>query len=361
MTRKKRLFCALPHSPAFDSSFPLLERLQERGRVEPFVLLGPRLRQVEPRAEEVLKASGIRYVAASLLRLELTSAIDILRSDAVLTHSDPLAYGGKFRPRDSVTIRLGKPTIFVQHGMVQAGLHFAWVKPLWQFHAGLLLLWRSLPDPLPGFLASDLAERIQVTGLIKANRLKPSPSHAELARELSPWRKRLLICHNYGFENASYPVESQRAAFAEWARIADARPDTLFVLRSHRGRRHPENEALVADLTRNRPNILLSERHAGLMRMASINDVVAVVDQVITHPSSVVLDAIYDGKPVGVYNAHQPELACLPQTDTAEQIAAFLDDPDPYRHTAPIRAVYGEISRNLDIASEAVEKHLDRL
>lgn len=361
MSRKKRLLCVIPHSPAFDSCFPLLERLQERGRVSPFLMLGPRLRQIEPRAEVAVRAAGVPYVAASLLRLEVLAAWDILRSDAVLTHSDPLAYGGKFRPRDSVTIRARKPTVFVQHGMVQAGLHYAWNKPLWTFHAGLLLLWKPLADPLPAFLEPGLDRHVQVTGLIKTNRLARSASHDTLAAELSGWRQRLLICHNYGFESTLYPVEAQARAFAEWGRLADARPDTLIVLRSHRGKRHPGNEAMVAELTRGRPNILLSERHAGLMRMATINDVMAVVDRVITHPSTVVLDAVYDGKPVGVFDASQPELACLPRTETAAEIAAFLDDPDPLRHAAPIRATYGEISDNLDVAAEAVEKHLEAL
>ena len=135
----KQIFCAIPHSPAFDSCFPLLERLQERGRIEPYILLGPRLRKVEPRAENAILAAGIRYTAASLLRLEVLSAIDILRADAVLTHSDPRAYGGKFRPRDSATIHSKKPTIFVQHGMVQAGVHYAGAKAVWDFHARLML------------------------------------------------------------------------------------------------------------------------------------------------------------------------------------------------------------------------------
>jgi len=359
MSRKKRLFCAIPHSPAFDSCFPLLERLQARGRIEPKILLGPRLRQVEPRAEAAIRASGVPYVAASLMRLEVLAAFDILRADAVLTHSDPLAYGGKFRPRDSVTLRSRKPTVFVQHGMVQAGLHHAWTKPRWQFHAGLMLIWAPLPDPHASFLAPDVAERLRVTGLIKTNRLGPSPGHAALARELADWRQRLLICHNYGFESALYPVEAQRRAFAEWARIAEARPDTLFILRSHRGKRHPENEALVEALLRGRRNILLSERHAGLMRMATINDIMAVVDRVITHPSTVVLDAIYDDKPVGVFDAHQPELASLPRTETAEEIAAFLDDPRPEQGAAALRQRYGEISQNLDVAAAAVEEWID--
>jgi hypothetical protein len=361
MSRKRRLVCAIPHSPAFDSCFPLLERLQARGRVAPFILLGPRLRQVEPRAERAVREAGVPYVAASVFRLEVLAALDILQSDAVLTHSDPLAYGGKFRPRDTITLRARKPTIFVQHGMVQAGLHEPWIKPHWRFHAGLMLVWKALPDPLPDFLSPDIAPRLKVTGLIKANRLALSPSHHAVAREMSAWRQRLLICHNYGFESSRYPAEAQRRAFAEWAALADARPDTLIVLRSHRGKRHPENEAMVANLTRGRPNILLSERHDGLMRMATINDVMAVVDRVISHPSTVVLDAVYDGKPIGVFDAHQPELACLPRTETAAEIAAFLDDPHPLRRAAPIRAAYGEISDNLDVAAEAVEKHLEGL
>ena len=358
MTIKKQLFCAIPHSPAFDSCFPLLERLHHRGRVEPYVLLGPRLRKVEPRAEIALRNAGLRYKAVSLLQLEVMSAIDILRADAVLTHSDPRAYGGKFRPRDSVILGLKKPTIFVQHGMVQAGLHYGGSKPVWDFHADLMLTWTQLPDPHAAFFGTDVADRIRVTGLIKTNRMARSPAVDDLNRDLGNWRQRLLICHNFGFESPLYPINAQRRAFAEWANVADARSDTLFILRSHRGKSHPENTALVENLIQGRPNILLSERHAGLMRMATINDVMAVVDRVITHPSTVVLDAIYDGKPVGVFNSIQPELSCLPRTETAAEIGAFLDDPDGTQHAAPIRALYGEISDNLDIAAHELESHL---
>ncbi|WP_417243498.1 hypothetical protein [Celeribacter sp.] len=358
MNRKKQLLCVIPHSPAFDSCFPLLERLHARGRIAPFILLGPRLRKVEPRAEAAIRAAGLSYKAASLLRLELWAALDILRADAVLTHSDPRAYGGKFRPRDSVITGAKKPTVFVQHGMVQAGLHYGGAKPVWDFHAGLILTWTQLPDPHAPFFAHDIADRLRVTGLIKTNRLAPAATLGDLDRELGTWRQRLLICHNFGFESPLYPVSAQRQAFSEWAKLADARPDTLFILRSHRGKSHPENTAMIEALVKGRPNIVLSERHAGLMRMATINDVMAVVDKVISHPSTVVLDAIYDQKPVGVFNAVQPELACLPCVETAEQIAAFLDDGDALRHAAPIRARYGELSHNLDRAAEVVESHL---
>lgn len=361
MKRKRTLFCAIPHSPGFDSCFPLIERLQQRGKVRPYVFLGPRLRQVEPRAEAAVRAAGVEYVPASLVRLELLAALQIVQADALLTHSDPLAFGGKYRLRDHVARLARKPTVFVQHGMVQAGLHHAWTKSHWRYHAGLMLLWVPLADPFPAFLDPDVARRIMVTGLIKTNRLAPHPAHAALEAELKPWRRRLLICHNYAFESALYPAEAQKRAFAEWARLAKMHPDTLIILRGHRGKRHPETEAAIAALMEGRPNILRSERHEGLMRMATINDVMAVADRVITHPSTVVLDAIYDDKPVGIFDAHQPELACLPRAGTAEEITAFLDDPDPASKAAPIRQRYGEISQNLDVAADAVEQYLEKL
>ncbi len=259
----KRLLCVIPHSPAFDSCFPLMERLQARGRVRPQIILGPRLRQVEPRAEAAIRAAGVPFVRASVPRMELGAILDILRSDAVLTHTDPRAYGGKLRPRDAMMRALRTPVIFVQHGMVQMGLHYAGSKPAWEFHAGLMLVWAPLPDPRAAFFDPPIADRLVVTGLIKANRLGPSPHRAALDAALGTWRQRLLICHNYGHESPLYPESAQRAAFAAWAELADARPDTLIILRGHRGRRHPDNAARERALIAGRRNVILSERHAG--------------------------------------------------------------------------------------------------
>jgi hypothetical protein len=54
----QQIFCAIPHSSAFDGCFPLLERLQERGRIEPYILLGPCLLKVELRAKNSVLAAG---------------------------------------------------------------------------------------------------------------------------------------------------------------------------------------------------------------------------------------------------------------------------------------------------------------
>jgi hypothetical protein len=86
--------------------------------------------------------------------------------------------------------------------------------------------------------------------------------------------------------------------------------------------------------------------------------VMNVVDRVITHPSTEVLDTIYDENPVGVFNAIQLELSCMPRTESAAVIGAFLDGPHGVQHAAPIRALQYEIFDNLDIAAHEVESHL---
>lgn len=250
-----------------------------------------------------------------MFRLELGAVADILLADAVLTHSDPLAYGnGKFRPRDMAVLKSRKPVLFVQHGMVQSGLHEAGNKPLWDFHASLLLLWAPLTDPSAPYLAPRIANRIRVTGLIKGNVLEPWPWEKDLRDALGRnWQQTVLICHNFGFEIGRYSAAMAKAAFSEWAKVAAARPNTLFLLRSHRGKAHPEISELQFALADQFPNIALSQRHDGLMRMATIHDVLSVVDRVITHPSTVILDALYQGLPVAIYDGARPGIDCLPR------------------------------------------------
>ena len=363
MKPKKRLFCAIPHEPAFDSCFPLLERLHERGLVEPVVLLGSRIRKTDARVEQAFAKKRVPYKPVSLLRLEVGAVVDILRADAVLTHSDPLAYGnGKFRPRDLAVLKSRKSVIFVQHGMVQSGLHEAGHKSLWAFHADLMLLWAALTDARASYLDPSVEGRIRVTGLIKANLRAPWPLQEDLRDVLGrQWHQIVLICHNFGFELDRYSPAMAKAAFLEWAKVAALRPNTLFLLRSHRGKAKPEINELQSALADQFSNIVLSQRHEGLMRMATIHDVLSVVDRVITHPSTVILDALYQGRPVAIFDGLRSGMECLPRAQTVDEILAYLDHPDPLSLAKPLFDIYGDLSQNLDIAAALVEKHLETL
>ena len=121
--KRKNVLLIVPHMPAFDSCIPLMIRLHKRGNVDVKIIVSQRLIKIDARVEQTLKASGVPYVVKSLFGVELFSWLQIARTDCILTHSDPIAFGGKFRPRDYFIKMFKKNVIFIQHGMVQQGLH----------------------------------------------------------------------------------------------------------------------------------------------------------------------------------------------------------------------------------------------
>ena len=110
--KRKNILLIVPHMPAFDSCMPLMIRLHQRGKVDVKIIINHRLIKIDARLEHTLKASGVPYEVKSLLRIELFSWLQIARSDFMLTHSDPVAYGGKFRPRDHFMKILKKKCCF---------------------------------------------------------------------------------------------------------------------------------------------------------------------------------------------------------------------------------------------------------
>jgi hypothetical protein len=358
----KSLTAFLPHSPAFDSCFPLLERIHQRGKIAVRAIVGNRLSRIEPRLQAALETSKIPYCRQNAARMELLCFRDVLKSTALITHSDPFAYGaGKIRLRDWLTTRLEKPLIFVQHGMVQAGLHHAGWKKQWKFYGKQMLLWKPLPPEASDFISEMDGHRWDVVGLIKANRLAVSPLSGQLRQQFSGYRQRVLICHNYGFEKSLYPAEAQAKMIRAWDRVIAARSDTLFIIRSHRGRKHPAFQSQIGQLCERHRNLILSDRHQGLMRMSTIHDVLCVVDRVLTHPSTVVLDAIYDDRPVAVFDSNDRQLASLYQADDEEGIHNFLDDDRAADKSQELRKLYGNVDENLTRAASVVEEAVSQL
>lgn len=63
---KKKLLCYIIHAPLFESCFPLLERLNERGKIEVDLVIGARLPRTDPGIASAYRnrvcASGIKPV-----------------------------------------------------------------------------------------------------------------------------------------------------------------------------------------------------------------------------------------------------------------------------------------------------------
>jgi len=109
------------------------------------------------------------------------------------------------------------------------------------------------------------------------------------------------------------------------------------------------------------PNIIRSERHYGIMAMATINDVMALVDCVISHPSTTILDAVYEGKPVAVMNSFQRIFECLPNVDNLDNFTRFVEDCLPHTPNTALREIYGNVSDNLDKAASIVEQQMNNI
>lgn len=95
--------------------------------------------------------------------------------------------------------------------------------------------------------------------------------------------------------------------------------------------------------------------------MATIHDVMSIVDRVVSHPSTVVLDAVYDEKSVAVFDSKEDELSDLHQVGDLDSLLEFLDGPHDTSRSRSLKDIYGEVERNLDVAAEQVERYLDAL
>ena len=358
----RRLLTVMPHMPVFESCYPLIRRLHARGAVDCVTLLGPRLRATEPRIEARFRADGVPFRATSLLGTELWSLRDLAGADAVLSHTDPVAYAKRNRPRDWYMRRHATPAIMAQHGLFQLGLTYTHDAKLWEFHAGLMLVWRTLDAAaLAGVHATDHAPRMVTTGVLKHNVLPVRPLGAAFDALLARHPRRILICHNYGHEAFNYRGDTQLRALADWDRAFAARPDVMFILRGHRGRRHGTTKGSLGDLAKRHPNVLMSDRHDGPLRMAGIHDLLPHVQGVVTHPSTVVVDALQAGVPVGILDNNRALLATLPQVDSADALTGFADTPDAGGAGTALLASFGDIDANLDLAASAVERWMDAL
>ena len=108
---------------------------------------------------------------------------------------------------------------------------------------------------------------------------------------------------------------------------AQSRPNIAFILRSHRGkkRRH-DVEQKIATMCRDFPNIIRSDRHYGIIAIATINDVIALLDCIISHPSTTIFGAVSEGKPLAVMNRFKRVFECVPNVDNLDNFTKFFED-----------------------------------
>ncbi len=196
MVRKPVLLAYLNGMPDFESMYPLLAVLAARGRIDVRTIIYAKLLRKGPRLKAAFERYGHWPEAASKWRLKFFFQEPIRNADALLGISDPTSGLWSRRARGKYIVRVGKPSIFLQHGVYQVGVNARRAPEPMRYYSDLLLLWEPLGTNRE-FIAAETAEHVVPVGFAKQNVLPKQTASPALAEWMGRYSKRLLICQSF--------------------------------------------------------------------------------------------------------------------------------------------------------------------
>lgn len=358
MSTRPRLVTWLDGRPCIESVAPLLARIQERGILDLGVFIPAGKFPPENEILQQLATAGVNNAPVSRLRSKIFFHGDLKSADAVITINDPALDRSSRRFRSYSIKRSGKPVIFLQHGAYQTGVNAPLpsgpAAPI-DFHADLLLLWQCAA-PEAAILSESTRSRVKKCGFVKKRFLplmKPEP-------EVQAWTRRyahrVLLCQSLRWRGDRY----EETAAKDWYDMLDAflarNRDIGVLLRPHRGKAHRIHRSFDAALMARYDNLLISQENEGPLRGASIHDCVSLCQSVVCPESTVVLDALYMDRNVMIWDRQKLIFVDLPRVESIDDIAAFARDPTRASPACEeVRACYGDVEHNLDLASRHIE------
>lgn len=358
MAEKPLLLAYLNGMPDFESTYPVLARLQHRGHVRVRALVYSKLLRKERRLQPVFERMGFAPEPASKLRMKLLYQRDIRQADAVLTIADPNWDTITRKPRGTYMKKIGKPSIFLQHGAYQVGVNARRIEGEMEYFSDQLLFWEPLGENRALF-TPDTAAKVKVVGFTKENILPQNRFGPEVSDWVARYPRRLLVCQSFRWGQGRYTSDHIDHFYDLLDQALTRNPDLGIIIRSHRGKVRKSHRAHDRDLARKHPNVLFSHYYSGPLAKATIHDAIDLVHGMISPTSTTVLDCLYSGKPAAVFAENLPLFAELPQIgDLAglEAFAASLAAPDPVYDR--VRARFGVLEDNLERAAEAIERRM---
>ena len=304
-----------------DILLPVLFALRSRAEVRLRIALTDWLVSESPRVLNTLTAHGFTfdiYPRDEVRRGDapLLGGVDGVLSGAdtnVRAHKSGHTLVGRARARGAASFTL-------QHGFenigltYKDGLHDEGVR----FASDVIFTW-CRADDLADWIAPETRAAVVPVGSPKT---VPSPASPTPLQQ-GFWARTVGVFENLHWARFS---EVYRERFVEDLRdAASANPDTLFLIKPHHaGRwssRHRDRIAQTANLVVVDPTDSAWEPHTAPA-------LIAIVDRVLTTPSTVALDAARTGRPVAVlgYDLDLPLYAPLPVIRTREDLGRFLDE-----------------------------------
>jgi len=338
--------------------YPLLARLHQRSRVEVRVLAKPSHVRRNSRFALTFEQLGLVPKSAGFLRMRFFYKFDIGGCDAFLTMADPLHDESSRGRRSEYLAKIGKPTVFMQHGALQVNVNYPNSGQRLDYHSILVLLWQKglFEEKV---LSDSVLHRSRQVGFTKTRVQSPLP----LAREVQEWRQchshSLLICHSFRWGGGRHGANELARFHESLDVLLSSRRELGVLLRPHRGRGRGEPANLATILEQRHPNLIVSREREGPLKGASIHDCIELCDGVVAPASTVVLDAAYAGKPVALFEDPHRFFPELPTLQSVDELSAFASDPMAHLAAAEaVRRRYGDVHDNIEAAAEAVEDAL---
>jgi hypothetical protein len=343
--------------PDFENLYHLLRRLKARDRVDLRVFSTTGLQRLEPRTRALFAQAQIHPVIRPnrLMKWRPWYRRALGGLDAALSLGDPLNDQSNHGHRTAHMAAIGLPTIYLQHGVIQEDVTYRKHDRAVDFRAELIFLFEALGENRAIF-APGVTDRMQVGGFFKKPSLQPKPPAAAFATELARYRQRLLFCHSFRWAGR-YSGADIDAFYAMIETFARSHPDVAVIIRAHRGKRRSAYSDHDARLQSAVDNVYFSYQHFGPMKGMMMSDAIAVSDVVVSTASTALLDALYEGRPTGVYLNESEKFMGLPQVSDATSLAA-LSANGFSNCMQGVVARYGDVDVNIDGICDRIEEYL---
>ena len=302
-----------------DVLLPVLLALKSRGEARLRLVLSDYLLADSPRIAAALDAHGLEFTTQPREAIRSGAEPSLAGVDGALSAADTIARAHKAGHTLLTRARAGGLSTFtLQHGLENIGLtykdhlHGEEIR----FAAGRIFIWGPREGLAP-WVAPETRDKVVPLGSPKA---APLPAAAMDLRQ-GDWSQVVGV-----FENLHWHRFSElylERALEDLAAAAEARPDTLFLIKPHHaGRWLSRNPQRLAP----RPNLVVIDPTDSAWEPYTAPDLIASVDAVLTTPSTVALDAARSGRPVAVlgYDLDLPLYDPLPLVRGLDDLDAFL-------------------------------------
>ena len=303
-----------------DVLLPVLQALKARGETRLKLVLSDYLLADSPRIAAALKAEGLEFTTRPREAIRSGARPSLTGIDGVLAAADTNTRAHK---AGHTLLRRAKarslPTFTLQHGLENIGLtykdhlHGEEIR----FAADQLFIW-GRPEGLASWVPAETHAKIAAVGSPKS---APAPAAAADLRQ-GHWPRVIGV-----FENLHWHRFSElylERALADLQQAAEARPDTLFLVKPHHAGRWLSRNP---DRLTPRANLVVIDPTDSAWEPHTAPALIAGVDAVLTTPSTVALDAARTGRPVAVlgYDLDLPLYEPLPIVRRTRDLDAFLE------------------------------------